>query len=513
MHIRFDDVAFHRADSPIFSNVRLELGPGWTGVVGPNGAGKSTFLSLVAGDLAATEGRIHHAPTGLRVAHVPQGLDAPGTVDHAFAEADDRDAQRLRASLRTASNAIVRWPTLSPGERRRTALAAVLWDAPDVLLLDEPEAHLDVEARAALADSLRRFRGVGVLVSHARWLLDALTKRILWVEGGAVRAYDGTYEVARATREADDLARRDQRDELGRRARALASEEADLARRRVSADRGIKNSQRIKGPKDSDGREAGRKGRAEMAASSISRRQGSLGARVARAESARDAVTVDKRLGRDIRFAVTCAPRDRLAVLEGHDLRPASDAAILLERPSLVVRAKARLRLAGPNGAGKSTLLRALFASATGVGAFYLPQHLSPDERSALARELRATPAKDRGAWLSAAGALGTDPAQILASPEPSPGEAKKLLIARALLRGSPVLFLDEPETDLDVPSIERLEAALVAYDGALLLVTHDDELADATIDEAWEIDPQARTIRFETRGSRAAEGRAHRLK
>ena len=143
------------------------------------------------------------------------------------------------------------------------------------------------------------------------------------------------------------------------------------------------------------------------------------------------------------------------------------------------------MHVAGENGAGKTSLLTAVLDELTRTDEVVatLPQELDDWEALQSVREL--DPAL-RGRVLGAAANLGVDPDRILVTDAPSPGEARKLELARLLASEATFLVLDEPTNHLDLPSIERLETALRDWPGAMLLVTHDDALADAVATARW---------------------------
>ena len=156
-----------------------------------------------------------------------------------------------------------------------------------------------------------------------------------------------------------------------------------------------------------------------------------------------------------------------------------------------------RVRVAGPNGAGKTTLVAALLASAhTADASGDSSGHPStpPPSVGMLPQEVtvrrhdrnRLLGGPDRHRLLAIVDHLGVDPARLVATDHLSPGEARKLVLADLLVRPREVLVLDEPTNHLDIEAIGRLEQALADFAGALLLVTHDEELATATTNRTW---------------------------
>jgi len=162
---------------------------------------------------------------------------------------------------------------------------------------------------------------------------------------------------------------------------------------------------------------------------------------------------------------------------------------LIVEHVNLTLGRGDRVWLSGANGSGKTTLVRALLEQARvpGEKILYLPQDLSVEEEARTLTDLRTLSGVEKGRVLSLVAALGVEPDRLLATNQPSPGEARKLLIAEGLGRHVWVLVLDEPTNHLDLPGIERLEIALRAYPGSLILVTHDQRFAQrAGINMHW---------------------------
>ena len=493
IHLR--NVTFgHTTAATLLDGADLDLDAtagSWTGVVAPNGAGKSTLLSLLAGELEPTTGRIDVQSTTppRRVAQ-----DSEALTDDVAAFGSDWDGASLKLRARLALDptdldpVVGRgWDALSPGQRTRWQVAAALAASPDVLLLDEPTNHLDVAARDLLVEALAAFGGLGLLVSHDRAVLDRLTTRTLRLHRGTLHLHAGSYTDASARWRAEEAAIREQhvraRRELRRERRILA----DVRRDRHSAEVGPRRERRRAGANQPDAREKVRKFGQEQAEKSLARRVTQMNARVDRAAATEAAVDLERDHAGAVGIRHAATGRRVLTEVVG-DVAHAGGA-VWLRDVEVVLHRGERVHLAGVNGAGKTTLLRAVLdrLATTDEEVGRLAQEL--DDPTAEVARVRAMDPTMRGRVLGTVARLGVDPDRVLVTDDPSPGEARKLALASTLAAdGVGVVVLDEPTNHLDLPSIEHLQEALTDWPGALLLVTHDQALADAVATTSWHV-------------------------
>lgn len=474
----------------LFEDVSFRLSPGWYGLVGANGLGKTTLARLMAGELKPTCGRLWLEPREAKVVICRQELRTANLELFQFAQRPEREAAAQRGILNLEPTMLLHWETLSPGERKRWQIGAALAEEPELLILDEPTNHLDSIARNYLIHALRRFRGVGIAISHDRELLATLTTATLRVQSGSVQSLALSYAEARETWQADVTRRNLVRHQLMNQHKEL-QERIHVARcDQRTAQKQRSAGARMKNTRDHDASSFAKTGRAANGEARISRRLRVMATELDRSGSNIPEFVVDRTIGRSVFLDYESAPKPRILQLDGEDLYAGKrlilrDVRVFLERHT-------RTRLSGPNGAGKTTLIRALLARSTSSEhLLYLPQELCLEEIGRLQAAVRELSRTERGRIMSIVAALGIDPERLQGSLALSPGEARKLKLALGLATHAWALILDEPTNHLDLPSVERLEAALVAFPGAILLVTHDTAFAKALTDQIWEIQGQ----------------------
>ncbi len=466
--LQLSDIGLGFGNTPLFSGLDLVVHErDRIALVGRNGAGKSTLLRVMAGLVEADTGTRSLAP-GARVGYLEQDPDFSrfGTLgDFAGADLDPGEiylvemvAEGLRFDLDTPV------ATASGGEKRRAALARLLADPPELMLLDEPTNHLDIAAIEWLEERLRGARNAFVLISHDRRFLTELTRATLWVDRAMVRRSEQGFAGFEEWRDKVWQDEDSQRQKLDKRIKAEAhwAVEGISARRKRNQGR-LRNLEALRAERRAMIR---RQGTAEMALDSGER----SGKMVAEAR------------GISRRFGDTAIVRDfSLKVLRGD-----------------------RVAFVGPNGVGKTTLLRMLtgeeapdrgeVALGTKLELAVFDQarsQLDPDaslwENLTGDPQMRVSGAHDqvmvRGNPRHVVGYLKEflfDESQARAPVRTlSGGERARLLLARLMARQSNLLVLDEPTNDLDVETLDLLQDLLGAYEGTVLLVSHDRDFID----------------------------------
>ena len=458
--------------TPLLDQAACSLNEGdRVGLIGRNGSGKSTLLGVLAGQITLDDGLVQRRD-GLRILMVEQEPELP-PADTLFESLrrrggledvnDDRHRWRAESRLvefatRFGIDGTIDPARASGGERKRGALALALSLEPELLLLDEPTNHLDITGIELLEELLLKVPAL-VFVTHDRWFLDRVATRVLELDRGWLRGYPGNFSAYERQKAAELAA-----EEVGRRKfdKFWAQEEVWI-RRGIEARR-TRNEGRVRRL------EALRSERAE-------RRE-----RIANVK-----LTIDSR------------ERSGRLVAELKGVGKSFDDRTLVQSLDLTVMRGDRLGLIGPNGAGKSTLIKLILGLLEpDQGSVRLGSNL----RIAYFDQLREQLDLDR--TLADTVAEGSDFVEVngvkrhitgylsdflfsarrFATPVRalSGGERNRLLLARLFARPANLLVLDEPTNDLDIESLELLEASLLSFPGTLLLVSHDRSFLDHVV-------------------------------
>ncbi len=513
---------------PLFDRVSFSVGRrDRLSLAGPNGAGKTTLLRAIAGEVPLQRGELAFSK-GTRIAlhdqRPPRELDltlreyavsgardllaleaeltrleremAAGAHDEAtlrrYAEAQaklehgggwgwrERAARTVRGLGFRDDDLDRQLSTFSGGELTRASLARALSVEPDLLLLDEPTNHLDVESLEWLEDELSTIKAAVILVAHDRWFLEAVTTAVLELAPGGVHYFAGPWHQWR----------------IEKAARAQAAEKtAD----RVSVD--IARLERFVE------RFRYKKSKARQAQAKLTQ----IGRLEEERSAARGELESLTRRRRTLGFDFLSPPRTGRIVVEAEGVELAAGDKLLLEGAELVVERGEKVALVGPNGSGKTTFVEALLGQRElnggraelghGVVPAYFSQHTQelPTKGSVLDATAAATGLQRQqaqsllGRFLFSGRDMHDRAVTAL-----SGGERRRLSLALLVASGANFLVLDEPTNHLDLESREALEAALEAFPGTVLVVSHDRALLDAVPD---------RIVAVEDRALRSYEG------
>ncbi|MET9428387.1 ABC-F family ATP-binding cassette domain-containing protein [Streptomyces sp. NPDC003036] len=501
------DLSFSWPDgTEVLDGLQLAVGPGRTGLIGVNGSGKSTLLKLIAGDLAPSDGTVRVAgevgylpqnatlDTALRVdqalgiaatraaLHAIEAGDA--SEEHFTAVGDDWDVEeRARALLDQLGLGHIGLDRtigeVSGGECVLLRLAALLLARPDVLLLDEPTNNLDLYARRRLYAAVRSWSGVLVVVSHDRELLE-LVDRIADLRDGEVAWYGGPYsayeEAVAAEQEAAERMVRAAEADVQRQKRELSEAHMKLARRKRYGQKMFDSKREPKIVMNARKRAA-----QESAGKHRILHTQRLAEAKERLDEAVEAVRDDDEIRVELPYT-TVPPGRSVLLLRDLELRYGARVGGEWE-----LRGPERIALVGRNGAGKTTLLRTIAGELEPVSGEavarvplrFLPQRLDVlddglsvvENVARFAPEATANRIRARLARFLFRGARADQPAGTLSGGERFRASLAALLLAEPAPQ---LLLLDEPTNNLDMASVRKLTAALDAYEGALIVASHD---------------------------------------
>ena len=524
--LRLDKVTFSYPSLPIFQEASCEIQEGCYGVIGPNGSGKTTLLKLLLGELRPDSGFIAR-DKGLSIAYMAQEVDlnpehtsyeavreGAGRVLALEAELAELESQFANPDIYTKNQRLARLISrqeqtlsdyhslggaglqgrirslltkigfaehemelpvrkLSGGQKKLLGLARIIISRPDILLLDEPDNHLDLDGKALLQQLIEDFPGSVVIVSHDRYFLDMVVDGILEVDSGRIAQFPGNYSEYMFEKQL----------RLRRQAKRFQAQQKEITRLEQAANRLLMWGKVYDNAK-------------------FSTRGKNIMKRLERMDK------IDKPLLDRDRIEINLGGwRGSEKVLEISDLSkgfPAPDGQNthrVLRDISLLLRYGERVGMIGPNGAGKSLLIRLILGQdepdsgeiriGPSVKAGYYAQEFETlDPRLTLLETIckAGNFSESRGVAFLKKYLFSYDqrdtPVVAL-----SGGERARLQIALITLSGANFLLLDEPTNHLDIPSCEVLEDALLEFDGTILAVSHDRYFLDRIVNRIVSLD------------------------
>lgn len=525
VQLQLDRITYHHGAELILDTLSWEIQAGQKiGLVGPNGAGKSTLLRLITGELQPDDGRIirhsshigylaqdptfppdttvwdnvlganaelHAIERRMRALEAKMGdpdiLADPKAFDRVLTQhtrAQDafeklegyRYESRCRQALQTvgfaADDADLAVDVLSGGQKKMLGLAMLLAVDCDVLLLDEPDNHLDLPGKARLEQFIRTFPGTVVIVSHDRYLLDETVSRVAEIEDHHLTLYEGNYSAYNTEKQLR-LLRQQQMYEAQQ--KEIDRIEAAIARFELWAGL-VVNERHI------------RQARA---------RQKMLD----RMDKVEKPVMERERMG-----LALDGWRGSNKVLEIVDLDKAFEEDIVLLGLSLTLWRGERVGLLGANGSGKSVLFRCILGQETTTSGVikigpsirigtYAQEHQTLDPKRTLIEEIWDAKSMSEHAAVNVLRRFlfpyrrTRDTVATL-----SGGERSRLQLAKLMLSGANFLLLDEPTNNLDLPSCEVLEQALDEFEGTVLVISHDRYFLDRTVTRIVDLEDGALT-------------------
>ncbi|CAK7080929.1 ABC-F type ribosomal protection protein [Tissierella sp.] len=431
------------------------------GLVGLNGSGKTTLLNLISKEINPEEGTIR---TTMEPFYIKQLEDSPNK------EVDKEYMSKF--GLKDKNEQF-----MSGGELTRLKIAKFLTDDRKFLLADEPTSNLDFEGINLLIEKLSKFDGSMIITSHDRDLLDKVCNKIIEIEDGKIKIYEGNYSDYKAQKELEKKTQELEYEkyirEKERLKKALIDTKQNLEKIRTTPKRMGNSEARL----HKMGGQVNRK-KQDNKVKAIAKRIEKL--------EVKDKVKELEKINLDIRGKEIFSK----IVIEGKDITKAFGKRILFKNSDFQIYNKSKVGLIGDNGTGKTTLLKMILENApniniskkANIGYFSQNLNILDENKSIIENLLELSCLEQEARDILARFLFKRDDVYKKVSVL-SGGEKVKVSLAKILLNNFNILLLDEPTNYLDIYSIEAVEEALINYDGTLLFVSHDRRLIEKVAD------------------------------
>jgi len=482
-HLKLHNISFQydNSNNQIFTNLNLDFGRGWSSIIGQNGSGKTTLLKLIAKKIKSSRGTISGNQL---VYYCEQILDELPEGFEEFRDRYNAKTFQLKELLGIKDEWMYRWETLSFGEQKRIQLAVALFSEPDILLLDEPTNHLDHSTKEIVINTLKSFQNIGILVSHDRELLENLCTTTIIIKNGKTYRYKTSYQIAMDEYKKELEALRKESENQNKKIKAL-QKNIQFQKEKVSRTKSRLSKREID-KKDSSTKEkinlakfTGRDQNESKKVDTLNTKYEHLNAgKIKLDKEYKKGISIQNRISQSSLFPI---------VLKNGELKLGGEP--ILSYPDITVNAYDKIGIMGDNGTGKSTFIRYLLSTVEKKDILYLPQEIDEVLLQELFETINELSNEKKGELFTYVTRLSSNPKKLLDHELPSPGELKKLLIAKAMLENISMIVLDEPTNHMDIDSILALEEALKNYCGTVILISHDRVFLENIVQNIWRIE------------------------
>ncbi len=491
MLIKCNKIKKDFGDVSVLKDINLEIERGErVGLVGGNGAGKTTLANIIFGNLICDAGEIIWGEEDLKVGYLIQSTYyTSNTINSMFQDTKEvikgffeRAGQLGLKNVKSWDN--TRFDGLSGGEKTKLALAHIWAEKPNLLILDEPTNHMDFQGIQWLINEINKYKGTIIIISHDRYFLDECVGRIIELENGVIHSYKGNYTFYR----------NEKKRQYDSQLNAYSIQEK--YKQKIAQD-----IHQLKNWSDKSHRESRKKakqvaGKKEYFRAKAKKKDKQVKSKLKRIEKIELEGVKKPNAEAKINFEFDGVEKKGKRMIEAINISKAYGEHVLFKNSSFYIQRGDRIGLFGRNGCGKSTLIKAVMGEeslddgkmsiSASAQIAYLSQDVLELNEEKTVLEVFDIVSKEK---LSKARTLLSNMGftQLMINKQIrqlSLGERTRIKIAQLILNENTMLILDEPTNHLDLRSREKLEETLEAYNGTILIASHDRYMLERICDK-----------------------------